>query len=220
VTSIARSTDPELAGNLSRLSRALGRVGGIAASMRTVSIGSLFSRMQRLIEDLSRNSAKPIAVNVRGGELTLDRSMAEELAEPMVHLIRNAVDHGIESPAERREAGKPEQGRIRLEARREGGDLVIEVADDGRGLDRAKILAKARRLGLIPENEEPDMEATFQLIFKAGLTTADQVTHLSGRGVGMDIVNKRIQRLGGHVSIWSVPGQGCAFTLRLPAGRM
>jgi two-component system chemotaxis sensor kinase CheA len=140
----------------------------------------------------------------------------EALADPMVHMIRNAVDHGLEMPEERRAAGKHEQGTVRLKAVHDAGDIVIELADDGRGLDKAKILAKAKRLGLVGEQEQPDEEGIFRLIFEPGFSTADKVSDLSGRGVGMDVVKKQIQKLRGGITIRSIPGRGCTFVLRLP----
>ena len=151
-----------------------------------------------------------------GDEVELDRTIVEELADPMVHMIRNAMDHGLELPEERLKAGKPELGVVRIKARHEAGDIVIELSDDGRGLNGAKILAKAKRLGMVGENEQPDDESIFLLIFEPGFSTADTITDISGRGVGMDVVRKKIQKLRGRVAIRSVPGQGCTFVIRLP----
>jgi two-component system chemotaxis sensor kinase CheA len=140
----------------------------------------------------------------------------EDLADPMVHMIRNAVDHGLEPPEDRKKAGKNETGQIRLRAMHDAGDIVIEISDDGRGMDPARILAKARRQGLVSDQDNPDEETIFRLIFEAGFSTAEKVTDLSGRGVGMDVVRKQIQKLRGRVVVKSVLGQGSTFVLRLP----
>jgi two-component system chemotaxis sensor kinase CheA len=213
---IVQSQDTVLSRNLKQLSRVVQEVQKTSMSMRMVSVGPLFRKMDRLIRDLSRKSGKAAELVTSGDDVELDRSIVESLADPMVHMIRNAVDHGLESPEDRRKAGKPEQGTIRLRAAHDAGDIVIELSDDGRGLDAAKILAKAQRQGLIAPHEQPDEDAIFRLILEAGFSTADKVTDLSGRGVGMDVVRKQIQKLRGQISIRSKPGQGCTFVLRLP----
>ena len=213
---IAGSEDPRLSKNLTQLARVVQEVQKTSMSMRMVAVGSLFRKMNRLIRDLSRKSGKPVELESFGDDVELDRSIVEELADPMVHMIRNAVDHGIETPEARRAAGKAEMGRIRLTASHDAGDIVIEIADDGKGLDAARILAKARRLGLVGQEEQPDEESIFKLIFEPGFSTADKVTDMSGRGVGMDVVKKQIQKLRGRISIRSVAGKGCTFLLRLP----
>ncbi len=213
---IARSEDPRLSKNLTQLARVVQEVQKTSMSMRMVAVGSLFRKMNRLIRDLSRKSGKPVELETFGDDVELDRSIVEELADPMVHMIRNAVDHGIEAPEARQAAGKPEMGRIRLTASHDAGDIVIEIADDGKGLDAARILAKARRQGLVGEDEQPDEETIFKLIFEPGFSTAEKVTDMSGRGVGMDVVKKQIQKLRGRISIRSVLGKGCTFLLRLP----
>jgi two-component system chemotaxis sensor kinase CheA len=185
-------------------------------SMRMVAVGSLFRKMNRLIRDLSRKSGKPVELESYGDDVELDRSIVEELADPMVHMIRNAVDHGIESPEARQAAGKAAMGQIRLTASHDAGDIVIEISDDGKGLDAGRILAKARRQGLVGPDEQPDEETIFKLIFEPGFSTAEKVTDMSGRGVGMDVVKKQIQKLRGRISIRSVVGKGCTFLLRLP----
>jgi two-component system chemotaxis sensor kinase CheA len=213
---IAGSEDPRLSKNLTQLARVVQEVQKTSMSMRMVAVGSLFRKMNRLIRDLSRKSGKPVELESFGDDVELDRSIVEDLADPMVHMIRNAVDHGIETPEARRATGKAEMGRIRLTASHDAGDIVIEIADDGKGLDAARILAKARRLGLIGQEEQPDEESIFKLIFEPGFSTADKVTDMSGRGVGMDVVKKQIQKLRGRISIRSVAGKGCTFLLRLP----
>ncbi len=213
---IGRAEDPVLSRNLAQLARVVQEVQKTSMSMRMVAVGALFRKMNRLVRDLSRKSGKLVELVTFGDDVELDRTIVEELADPMVHMIRNAVDHGLETPEERRKAGKPEQGTVRLEAKHDAGDIVIELADDGRGLDSARILAKARRNGLIGEQDHPDEDSIFRLIFEPGFSTVDKVTDLSGRGVGMDVVKKQIQKLRGRITIKSVLGAGCTFGLRLP----
>lgn len=213
---IARSEDPLLSRNLTQLARVVQEVQKTSMSMRMVAVGTLFRKMSRLTRDLARKQGKSIELITIGDDVELDRSIVEDLADPMVHMIRNAVDHGLETPAERVAAGKPEKGTIRLQAMHDAGDIIIEISDDGRGMDPARILAKARRQGLVGENETPDEETIFKLIFEAGFSTADKVTDMSGRGVGMDVVKKQIQKLRGRIAIRSVLGSGCTFVLRLP----
>jgi len=213
---LARSEDPLLSRNLTQLARVVQEVQKTSMSMRMVAVGTLFRKMNRLIRDLSRKSGKNVELVTIGDDVELDRSIVEELADPMVHMIRNSVDHGLENPADRAKAGKSEQGIVRLHAMHDAGDIVLEMSDDGRGLDAERILAKARRLGLVGEQDRPDEEAIFKLIFEPGFSTADKVTDLSGRGVGMDVVKRQIQKLRGRVSIRSEKGKGCTFVLRLP----
>lgn len=213
---VAQSQDPLLSRNLKQLARVVQEVQKTSMSMRMVSVGSLFRKMNRLIRDLSRKSGKAAELITVGDDVELDRSIVEALADPMVHMIRNSMDHGLEMPEERRKAGKPEQGAVRLKALHDAGDIVIELSDDGRGLDTARILAKAKRLGLVGEHDQPDEDSIFKLIFEPGFSTADKVSDLSGRGVGMDVVKKQIQKLRGSITIRSVPGKGCTFLLRLP----
>ncbi|MDP9170633.1 MAG: chemotaxis protein CheA [Acidobacteriota bacterium] len=213
---VGSARDPVLARNITHLVRVLKEVQKTSLSMRMVAVGTLFRRMSRLTRDLSRRSGKKIDLVTSGDDVELDRNMVEELADPMVHMIRNAVDHGLESTSERIEAGKPETGIIRLRAMHDAGDVVFEIGDDGRGLDRSKILARARRMGLAGEQEQPDDDTVFRLIFAAGFSTVDKVTDMSGRGVGMDVVTKQIQKLRGSIQIRSVLGKGCTFALRVP----
>jgi two-component system chemotaxis sensor kinase CheA len=213
---IAGSREPLLSRNLTQLARVVQEVQKTSMAMRMVSIGALFRKMSRLTRDLARKSGKQLELVTIGDEVELDRSIVEELADPMVHMIRNAVDHGLEGPEERSRTGKNPKGAIRLQAMHDAGDIVIEISDDGRGMDPARILAKAKRQGLVAETDTPDEEAIFRLIFEAGFSTAEKVTDMSGRGVGMDVVKKQIQKLRGRVSIRSVLGQGSTFILRLP----
>jgi two-component system chemotaxis sensor kinase CheA len=151
-----------------------------------------------------------------GEDTELDKSLVDQIGDPLVHIIRNAMDHGIESPEERREAGKPETGRVALRAFHEGGNIFIEVEDDGRGLDREAILSKARQQGIIENGDELSDEEVWRLIFRPGFSTTEEVTDVSGRGVGMDVVTKNIEAMRGHVEIDSSPGEGSTFSIRLP----
>ena len=214
--------DPDLAGvksarlarNLSQLARITSEIQKTSMSMRLVPISQLFQRMVRLGRDLSRKFGKPLQVETAGEETELDRNIVQELADPLMHMVRNAVDHGIEDATSRQVAGKPMVARIGLRAWHQAGYIVIEISDDGRGLNKDKILAKARSRG-IPADNLTDNEI-YHLIFEPGFSTAEQVTDVSGRGVGMDVVRKHIQKLRGRTEIHSVPGQGTAFTLKLP----
>jgi two-component system chemotaxis sensor kinase CheA len=184
--------------------------------IRMVPIGSLFGRFRRLVHDLSSELGKPIEFITSGEETELDKTMIERLADPLVHLIRNSVDHGLESAEKRAAAGKPNKGVVRLSAVYSGAEVAISVADDGAGLNAERIRAKAEENGLItPETKLTDQEL-YQLIFAPGFSTAKEVTSLSGRGVGMDVVKRTIDGLRGTIDVSSRPGQGATMTLRLP----
>ncbi len=213
---IAASADPLLSRNLMQLGRVVQEVQKTSMSMRMVAVGTLFRKMSRLVRDLARKSGKTVEMITVGDDVELDRSIVEDLADPMVHMIRNAVDHGLETPAERLAAGKPDKGIIRLQAAHDAGEIVIQLSDDGRGLASDRILAKARARGLVAPDANLDEDAVFKLIFEPGFSTAEKVTDMSGRGVGMDVVRKQIQKLRGHISIHSTLGKGCVFVLRLP----
>jgi two-component system, chemotaxis family, sensor kinase CheA len=207
---------PRLGRNLSQLARITDEVQRTAMSMRMIPIGQLFQKTARLVRDLSRKAGKHVELELLGEDTELDRNIVEELADPLMHMVRNAVDHGIETPEERTRAGKPETARVTLKAGHQAGHIVILVADDGRGLDREKILAKARDRGLIAGNEQLTESEIFNLIFHPGFSTAEKITDVSGRGVGMDVVRKHIQKLRGRIEISSRPGAGTAFELKLP----
>ena len=202
--------------HLLQLSRITGEVQKTTMSMRMIPIGQLFGRMARVVRDLSRKSGKPLELETSGEETEVDRNIVEALSDPLLHMIRNSVDHGIEPPAERLQRHKCETGRVTLRARHDSGYIVIEVADDGRGLDAAKILAKARALGLVAADAQPPDAEIFNLIFEPGFSTAEKVTNLSGRGVGMDVVRKQVQGLRGRIEVRTTLGQGTRFLLRLP----
>jgi two-component system chemotaxis sensor kinase CheA len=188
------------------------RVMGI----RMLPIGSAFSRFPRLVRDLSGKSGKKIQLVLSGEETELDKTVIESITDPLTHLVRNSADHGLESPEERLDNNKPELGTIRLNALHEGGNICITVEDDGRGLNRNKILAKAIKQGLIAENDKLSDDQIWPLIFKPGFSTAEKVTDVSGRGVGMDVVKRNIEGLGGTVTIKTVLGKGTIFMLKLP----
>ncbi len=213
---LAALRSPAVLSSLAQLARITGDLQKAAMSMRMVPVGGLFQRMSRLVRDLARKTGKQAELEAIGGETELDRNVVEELADPLMHMVRNAADHGLETPEERRAAGKDPVGRIRLRASHQAGHIVIEIADDGRGLDREKILEKARRTGLVDDGAGLSDREVFNCIFHPGFSTASQITDVSGRGVGMDVVKKQIQKLRGHVEIESVPGKGTSFFLRLP----
>lgn len=187
-----------------------------AMSLRMVPISQSFQKMLRLVRDLAKKAGKEVELRITGEETEIDRNMVEEIYEPMVHMIRNAIDHGIEPPEERTANRKPARGTIYLKAYHKGGDIVIEIADDGRGLNKEKIRQKAIANGLIEENENPSDEEIQNLIFQPGFSTADKVTDISGRGVGTDVVKSKIEKLRGRVEVKSTPGQGTRFFMRLP----
>jgi len=213
---LAALRSPAVLRNLAQLARITGDLQKTAMSMRMVPVGGLFQKMSRLVRDLARKTGKQAEMEAIGGETELDRNVVEELADPLMHMVRNAADHGLEPPEERRAAGKDPTGRIRLRASHQAGHIVIEISDDGRGLIREKILEKAKRMGLVEDGASLSEGEVFNLIFHPGFSTAKKVTDVSGRGVGMDVVKKQIQKLRGRVDIESVPGKGSSFFLRLP----
>jgi len=186
-----------------------------AMVFRMVPVGDLFRRFQRLVHDLSASCGKKIQLVTAGAETELDKVMAERLREPLVHLIRNAIDHGIEPPAERLAFGKPAIGTVRMNAFQEAGSIVIEVRDDGRGISRERVLHKAVERGLIRPLETADRDP-LSLIFEPGFSTMEEATLLSGRGVGMDVVKRTVEELRGKIDLTSIEGQGTCFQLRLP----
>jgi two-component system chemotaxis sensor kinase CheA len=200
-------------GQLAKITRELQEIG---MRMRMVPVRGEFQKMTRMVRDLARKAGKEIRVEVIGEGTEMDRSMVERIADPLVHLIRNAADHGIESPEGRRAHGKPAMGTIRLSALHEGGTIVIEVADDGHGIDRDAVLAKAISKGLVRSDAKMTDAEIYELIFLPGFSTAKQVTEVSGRGVGMDVVKRNIESMRGRISIHSALGKGTTFRLVLP----
>ena len=194
----------------------LRKLQDIAAGLRLVPVSTLFRPMQRLVRDLARSTGKQLALKMEGEETELDKVVIEALHDPLVHMIRNSADHGIEPPEERKAAGKPEKGTITLRAAQRGGEVVIEVEDDGRGLNRQAILQKARERGLLGPDDEPDDRTLYQFIFHPGFSTAKQITSVSGRGVGMDVVNAAVSEVRGRIEIDSKPGQGSKISICIP----
>ena len=207
---------PQLTRNMTQLARITDEVQRTAMSMRMIPLEGLFQRMARLVRDLARKSGKRAQLELSGEEVELDRNIVEELGDPLMHMIRNAMDHGVESPEARIAAGKPPVARIDLKAFHLSGQIVIQVSDDGRGLDRNRILAKARTKGLLAEGATLSENEAINLIFEPGFSTAEQISDISGRGVGMDVVRKQIQKLRGIIEVQSKPGEGTEFSLRLP----
>jgi two-component system chemotaxis sensor kinase CheA len=184
--------------------------------IRMLPISFAFNRVPRLVHDLSTKLGKKVELKMSGESTELDKTVMERIVDPLVHLVRNTCDHGIEMPDVRRAAGKPETGTLTLSACHKGGSVVIEIADDGAGLNEEKILKKARERGLVKPDQQLSPEEIHDLIFLPGFSTAEVVSDVSGRGVGMDVVRKNIQGLGGNVEIFSEPGKGARFTVRLP----
>jgi two-component system chemotaxis sensor kinase CheA len=172
--------------------------------------------LPRLLRELAQQTGKPLQLVTSGEDTEVDKTVIEHLHDPIAHMVRNAADHGIEPPEERAARGKPREGTIRLSARQAGGRIVIEIADDGRGIDRGRLRARAAAAGLIAPDQPLSDDDVDNLIFLPGLSTAATVSSISGRGVGMDIVRRNIQRLGGRVTIRSTPGQGAVFYVTLP----
>ena len=184
--------------------------------MRMVPIAGVFQKMARLVRDLSHKANKKINFSTQGEETELDRNIVDKIADPLVHMVRNSVDHGIESPQQRAEAGKNPTGQIELRAFHQAGNIIVEIEDDGKGLDKERILKKAIDNDIVEAGQELSDEQIYKLIFHAGLSTAQKVTSVSGRGVGMDVVRKNIESLRGKIDISSIHGKGTTFTIRLP----
>jgi two-component system, chemotaxis family, sensor kinase CheA len=202
--------------SLAQLTRNTRELQESVMQIRMLPIGFSFNRFPRLVHDLSRKLGKKVELKLTGENTELDKTVLEKIGDPLVHLVRNALDHGLESPAQRLAAGKSEMGTLELNAFHEGGSIIIEVKDDGAGLNKDRILAKARERGLIDADAMLSDENIYNLIFVAGFSTADTVSDVSGRGVGMDVVRRNINDLGGHVQIFSVRGQGSTIRIRLP----
>jgi two-component system chemotaxis sensor kinase CheA len=198
------------------LSRLVEEIRDSALTLRMVQIDATFNRFQRVVRDVSRELGKDIQLQISGGDTELDKTVVERISDPLTHLVRNAMDHGIEPGAVRRANGKSEQGCVRLNAYHEASRIVIEVSDDGGGLDAEKILAKARQRGLVAEGQTLPERDIFNLIFEPGFSTAEQVSNLSGRGVGMDVVKRSITALRGTIELESEPGVGTCVRIRLP----
>lgn len=208
--------EERLSRNLAQLRHITSDLQRTAMALRMVPIRPTFQKMARLVRDLSRKAGKPVELVLSGEDTELDRKVVEDIADPLMHMIRNSLDHGIEPPERREALGKPRVGRLSLSACHQGGSIVIAVSDDGAGLNAEKILAKAVAQGLVPPGETPDPEDIYPLIFKPGFSTAEHVTEISGRGVGMDVVRRNIEALRGRIEIHTEPGQGTTFSIKLP----
>lgn len=209
--------DPALTEAVTEASRLVSDLQDQIMASRMVPVWQVFDRFPRLVRDSARSLDKQIEFTIEGKEIELDRSMLDEIGDPVVHLLRNAIDHGFESASERVAAGKPPAGTLVLSAARERSSITIRVSDDGRGIDRDRVLAKARHLGLVDTGRtELSDDDLIRLISRPGFSTAQRVTDISGRGVGIDVVHARIRSLGGSVEIRSTPGKGTTVTLRLP----
>tara|TARA_B100000700_G_scaffold135743_1_gene151671 strand:- start:2775 stop:4571 length:1797 start_codon:yes stop_codon:yes gene_type:complete len=184
--------------------------------IRMLPISFVFSRFPRLVRDISQKLGKQVELKILGEGTELDKTVMEKISDPMVHLVRNSLDHGLETPEQRKQSGKPEIGTVTLNAFHQGGNIVIEIMDDGRGLNTEKIREKAIANGLIDGNEELSDDDINELIFEPGFSTADEVSDISGRGVGMDVVRQNISSLSGSIEVVSTPGTGSTFTIRLP----
>ena len=211
-----RQLPPHLRNYLGQFAKITRELQELGMCMRMVPVRAEFQKMARMTRDLARRSNKVVRMEFTGEGTEMDRVMVEQLADPLVHLIRNAVDHGIEPAEERRAAGKPESGLIRLSACHEGGNIIVEISDDGRGINRERVLAKAIAQGIIDKNASLSETQIFDLIFAPGFSTAQQVTEISGRGVGMDVVKRNIEAVRGRILTTSIPGKGTNFRLVLP----
>ena len=210
------SNDASLSQSVAQLGQIVTNMQNIAMSMRMIPIKATFMKMIRLVRDLSRKSGKNVVLNMIGEDTEIDRNVVDALYEPMVHMIRNSCDHGIETESARLEKGKPSEGSITLRAYHKGGHIIIEIEDDGKGLDKEAILKKAKDTGLVSGNEQMTDAQVYDLILQPGFSTAEQITDVSGRGVGMDVVKDGIEKFRGQLSIESEKGKGTKFTISFP----
>lgn len=210
------SSDIALRSVSEEIERLSGELRDTMMVLRMVPVGTLFSRFRRLVHDLARETGKVIELVTEGETTEVDKTVIERLADPLVHLVRNSIDHGLEPPAERQAAGKAEAGTVTLSAHQSGGEVIISIKDDGRGINRERVRAKAESSGLIAPGQPLSDQELLQLIFAPGFSTAATITNLSGRGVGMDVVKKTVEALRGAIEIVSLPGQGSEVSLRIP----
>ena len=213
---VARRDDPDLAQVAEEIEQLTAGLRDTALGIRMVPISSLFARFRRPVHDLARELDKTVALATLGEETELDKAMVESLYDPLLHLVRNAVDHGIEDGSARHAAGKAEQGVVTLSAGHVGAEVLIAVSDDGGGLDRQAILAKAWSIGILPPEADPPDAELYSLVFRPGFSTARSVSSISGRGVGLDVVKTQVESLRGLIDVASQPGRGTTITLRLP----
>jgi two-component system, chemotaxis family, sensor kinase CheA len=201
---------------LTQLERNMRELQESVMRVRMLPISFVFSRFPRMVRDLAQRLGKQIELTLTGEQTELDKTVLEKIGDPLVHLVRNSIDHGIERPDVRIAAGKPAAGTLRLSACHRGGNIAVEVSDDGGGLDSGRVLAKARSRGLVGENEELSDAQIYDLIFQPGFSTAEQTTDVSGRGVGLDVVLRNVKELGGKIDVSSEPGKGARFVITLP----
>lgn len=213
---LRRNASTEVLRNMRLLDKITRQLQEIGLSMRMISLKSTFQKMARLSRDLAKKAGKEINFITAGEDTELDKIVVEKIGDPLVHMVRNAADHGLETPQERLAAGKPAAGTISLRAYQKGGSICIELEDDGRGLDRKAIINKALKQGIIEEGENISEQEVYHLVFKPGFSTAKTVTNISGRGVGMDVVKKSVEALRGHIEIKTEQGKGTLFTIHLP----
>jgi two-component system chemotaxis sensor kinase CheA len=212
----SESFEHELARKVSHQGKIVRELQELSMAMRMVPVQGVFQKMSRLARDLTRKAEKQVDFVTSGEETELDRTVVDKIADPLVHMVRNALDHGVEKAEDRVKAGKPPVGHVELRAFHQAGNIVIELQDDGKGLDKDRIVKKAVEQGLVEPGQEIPEEEAFKLIFHPGLSTAEKITSISGRGVGMDVVKKNIEALRGRVDISSAKGKGTTFTIRLP----
>jgi len=217
INEISESSDNmELEESANLLSELLEQVRDGIMDIRMMQVGDSFAKLRRIVNDTAKKIGKDIDFVISGGETELDKTVIEKISDPLVHMLRNSVDHGVETPEEREAAGKSGKGRIDLRAYPDAGTIVIEIEDNGNGINKEKVLEKAIANGIVPPNHNLSDKAIYELIFAAGLSTADKVSDISGRGVGMDVVKRNIEDLRGTLDIDSTPGKGSKITIRLP----
>jgi two-component system chemotaxis sensor kinase CheA len=209
-----KAATQELQETLEQVERTVGELQEGIMRARMLPIGHVFGKLRRVVRDLSQE--KKVRLVLRGEGTELDKTVVDELGEPLLHLVRNALDHGIEPPQERRLRGKPQEGLLEVSAVQESSYVLIQVRDDGRGLQPERIKARAVEAGILDPEEQPDEQRLLELLFAPGFSTRTEATEVSGRGVGLHVVRRNIQRLGGHVDVESTPGQGSTFTIKLP----
>jgi two-component system chemotaxis sensor kinase CheA len=215
---VRRHEESEFKGPLQRLSNVTAQLQDGVMKTRMQPIGNAWQKLPRIVRDLSNDLGKKIELEMQGADTELDRQVLDLIKDPLTHMVRNSADHGLETPEQRRAAGKPEHGLIRLSAYHEGGYIIIRIADDGRGLDTERIKAKAVMHGLVSESDVEKLSETqiHKFIFAPGFSTATKITNVSGRGVGMDVVRNNIDQIGGTIDVKSVAGAGLSFTIKIP----
>jgi two-component system chemotaxis sensor kinase CheA len=212
----AAGTHHELAKKITHATKIVRELQDLSMSMRMVPLKATFQKLTRLVRDVTAKLGKDVEFTTEGEDTEIDRNMVDVVGDPLVHMVRNALDHGVETPDDRLRAGKPRQGKVTLSAYQAGGSVIVELRDDGRGLNRERIVRKAIEKGLIDSDRGMTDGEVFQLIFAPGFSTAEKITDVSGRGVGMDVVKRNIESVRGRVEIMSTPGQGTTFYVRLP----